>query len=416
VSGVSEYRRRLLGVGVVVAAVLLTYGYTVTYGLVWDDYVALRPRTLDAVLAAWYGHWDENGVWPAFYRPLSLSAYAGAYALFGHNTLALHVVNLIGLAIAAGMTSVFVQRETGSCGLGTVAAVLLVVHPETASSLAAWISQQFHLLALMAVIGTLLAWQRVRSRGAQAWLWILLPLSAGVLLKEDVVMLAPALIALQMIRARVVGDVPRISGRQVALIGGWVAVFLLARTAALRAIGGYGTPPFGAALVNLARGPIHAFAIQWVPSAHVIGGLAGLAALALVAAAAQRWRPAPPAFSALALYGLALGVCVNLPLALISSHTRVHLMILSAVLLWAGALGICFATIVRLDGRRRAIAALCGWILLLSLASRQHAATFAPCAPETLETDRDVLTWDAVSPEIRRGIGEKIARCTASPR
>ena len=401
--------------------ILALYGRTLAYGLVWDDFAALRPRSLSALLAAWTGPWDPGGVWPEFYRPASMALYASMYQLFGHHAMALHAANLAELFLASWMLRAFVRRETQSARLGLLAALLLILHPETPSSLAAWISQQFQLAALVVVLGTLLLWQRVRHDRGASWGWLLLPLTVGILFKEDVVMVAPALLAWQWIRARVVGDVPSPSRGACWIVAGWIAVYLAWRTIAIGGIGGYGWPAPDRLLLNVINGPVFAFAMQWIPSAHLVSVVIG-AGLAVVAVLAWRQRrDARPPLKALALYGVALGLCANVPLVLVSGHTRLYLMILAATLTLTAALGIIAERLVAgrstlprqtTDVMRNVIvAALTIWLAAVGFANWTHTDTFAPCAPETRQRNTEALSWDIVGADVRADIDAQLAAC-----
>ena len=393
--------------------ILVLYGRTLGYGLVWDDYAALRLRPAAALIGAWTGPWDPGGVWPDFYRPMSITMYAALFRVFGHHTIALHTVNLAELFLAAWMLRAFVRRETQSDALGLAAALALVLHPETPSSLAAWISQQFHLVALISVLGAMLTWQRVRDRRPAAWMWVLAPLTFGVLMKEDVLMLAPTLLAWQAIRGKVVADVASPSRGVALLLGGWAAAYVAWRTAALGAIGGYDTPTVGRFLLNTVNGPLFTFGLQWIPSAHGVS-LAGGVGVALLAGFAWRGRrQATPRLKALALYGLALGLFGNLPLLLVSGHTRVHLMTLAAVMTLTAAAGIAAAGLTAGRARvpRAVIAGLLVWTFVIALANWTNTSTFAPCAPQTLQRDADVLSWDILPPDVRQELTTKMAAC-----
>ncbi|OYV99251.1 MAG: hypothetical protein B7X11_05525 [Acidobacteria bacterium 37-65-4] len=117
----------------------------------------------------------------------------------------------------------------------------------------------------------------------------------------------------------------------------------------------------------------------------------------------------------LALYGVALGLFVNLPLLLVSGHTRVHLMTLAAVMTLTAAAGIAAAGTIAEHGRapRAAIAGALAWLAVIALANWANTNTFAPCAPQTLQSDADVLSWDILSDDVRQGLTAKISACQA---
>lgn len=409
----SRRARALVHLGVLVLLTAGLYGRTLAYGLVWDDYAALRTRPLRAVLGAWTGPWDPGGVWPDFYRPLSIAIYDAAFRLCGHNSLALHALTLIALLIAAWMLRAFVRRETASDTLGLVAAALLLLHPETPSSLAAWISQLFHLAALIAGLTAMLVWQRMRLQSGAGWGAVIAVLSLGVLIKEDVLMLAPTLLIWQVIRARIVGDMAAPSRTIVISIAGWAACYALWRTMALGAIGGYGWPSLARLPLNVISGPLFAFGLQWIPSAHGISAAAG-AGVAVLAVLAWRSRHhAAPSLISLALCGLAMGIIANLPLMLISGHTRLYLLIVAAALTFTAALGIVAAAFT---AARRAfpLTATLGvvlWAATLAAANWANTNTFAPCAPETLQRDAEVLSWEILPNDVRARLSAKVAAC-----
>ena len=104
------------------------YGRTLTFGLIWDDFAALRPRPL---AAAWHGPWDPGGVWPDFYRPLSIALYDALFRLLGHQAVALHLVTLLLLFAAAWLFGSIVAEECDDARCGAVAALLFVTHPRS---------------------------------------------------------------------------------------------------------------------------------------------------------------------------------------------------------------------------------------------------------------------------------------------
>jgi len=395
--------------------ILALYGRTLGYGLVWDDFAALRHRSTAELVGAWTGGWDPSGVWPVFYRPMSIVVYDTMFRLFAHHGAWLHLVNLLELWLAACLLRVFVERETASGGLALIAAVLLVLHPETPTSLAAWISQQFHLVALLWVLAAMLAWQRRRTSGASGWRVPLAALTMGVLMKEDVLMVAPALVVWQAIRARTVGDTPSPSRTVFALVGGWIALYVMLRTAALGAIGGYESPSFGRWLLNIVDGPLFAFGMLWIPSAHGISVLSALGVAALLWLMWRARRHATSSLIALGLYGITLGVLANVPLVLVSGHTRLYLMTLGATLAMTAAIGIVMAGYQRTRGElpRWVVGGALAWAIVMAMANWANTNTFAPCAPEVMQRNEEALSWDITSEAARAGILQDMAACTS---
>lgn len=405
--------RPAVAAGSIALLILVLYGRTLSYGLAWDDYAALRPRTAAALLAAWTGPWDPGGVWPDFYRPLSVAMYSSLFRVFGHNGTALHAINLAELFLAAWMLRAFVRRETSSPGLGLIAGVLLILNPETPSSLAAWISQQFHLVPLICALSAMLAWQRIRHRRGPIWGWVLAPLALGVLMKEDTLMVLPALLTWQFVRARVIGDVAAPSRAVVGLATLVAVLYGVWRTVALGAIGGYGPPTAWELVLNAVNGPARAFGMLWLMSAHAISLATGAGVAVLIATAWHHRHHARPSVTALALSGLTLGVFANMPLLLISGHTRLHLMILASSLTLTAALGMCadgFAA-TRRAIPRPAVAGLVAWMIAMAAANWANTNTFAPCGLEAQKRDAEVLTWDLITSADRSEITARLASC-----
>lgn len=414
-AAVTASRSRAAAV-LVAALILILYGRTLFYGLVWDDFAALRPRSMTALLGAWRGPWDPGGVWPDFYRPMSMAVYNVMFRIFGHHAAWLHAVNLGELWLAALMLRLFVCRETASKTVGLVAAILLVLHPETPSSLAAWISQQFQLVALIWVLTAMLWWQRARHRGVMSWALVLAALTPGLLMKEDVLMVAPALLAWQRIRARTIGDVPVPSRAVLALVTLWAVAYGAIRTLALGTLGGYQLPSAGRALVNGLIGPLSTFGLQWIPSAHAISAIAGLGVLALAVLAWRARHQASPATIVLAQYGVTLGVLANLPLFLISGHTRLYLMTLAAALTLSATVGIVVDShrLRRERVPRWLMASAIAWAIVIATANWVNTGTFAPCAPEALQRNAEALTWDITGDASRAEILRGMAACAAA--
>jgi hypothetical protein len=401
--------------------VALTYADTVSRGLWWDDYHALRPRTWAEIAGAFHGTWDPAGLWPVFYRPLTIAYYALGFQLFGLNAWALHVVSLVELTAAAWLLAVFVLGETRSPSLAAVAAMLFGVHPAIAHAEGPWFFLQNHLLCTLVVIAALLAWQRRRERSSIGGWWpIWMLTAAGFLIQEDVVMLAPALVGARWLRARVIGDMrpPRRSlvVFAVALAAGLFAV----RYACLGELGGRDLPTAPAVAMNAVRllaRVLFVFQRQQLP-ANLIASVVSSGCLIAggwltIARIRKRRGGAPSPDAALGATGVALFVTFALPLLLLSSPSRYHLLALAAVLMLTAATSALWRALQPRAGTIVcAVAVLTGLASLLA-AGRTALDPWRPCAPELLGTDADVAGWAPVPLELRQWLARKPAACQA---
>lgn len=57
------------------------------------------------------------------------------------------------------------------------------------------------------------------------------------------------------------------------------------------------------------------------------------------------------------------------------------------------------------------LTALMLWTAAMGLANRTHTNTFAPCAPETLQRNSEVLNWEVVPRDVRANVAAQIAAC-----
>jgi hypothetical protein len=345
--------------------------------------------------------------------------YAVCFDVLGLNGWPLHLLNLVELTLAAVLLGLFVWRESRSWPIAWLAAVFYAVHPGGPYAVGAWITNQLHLLATLVVLAMLLLWQTVRARRAVSWLWLLPPFVLATLVKEDSVMVAPSLLAMQYIRARTVGDVPRPGRALVGFTSLAVAALVLGRMCLLGSFGGYGRPGRIEAVVNFVSGPIHALAMQSLPHTTVAGSAAGIGALVCVAAGLLALRREPHTrAAALLLSGLVLLGFTNLPLVLISGPTRIHLAIVAATMTVAGAVAALWVELRTARTVRLAGLAITAGLLAMLSTTWVIAADFAPCSAVTLSTDEEVQTWDVVPAEIRAWLAAKPARCangTARP-
>ncbi len=385
-------------------ATWLVHGTTLHYGFDYDDYHFLRPYTLAETLATFHGPWDLTGIEVKFYRPLTIVLYAVRFWLFGLNATAHHAVSLTLFAVAASLTGWLAYRLTARAVAAPVAALLVVAHPAMPYSLVAWVTNQMHLAQTLVVLSALVWWHAVRARPLVWWLPLLVFAIAAFMIKEDGLMLLPAIIILHAITRRVAEPELRpvpwaFTGMSCLLVVGLLAW----RSSALGELGGYGRPTYHAAWVNYKRGLIGVFRLvpadrPWQPVASWMATL-----LPIVALVAWRWISRGARVCLLA--GAAIAVLFNLPFIFITKAEQMYLVGIGATITLTGAsLG---ALDLAARGRARRLwtpattALLVGGLAAFVAVTRDITRDFEPFGPIVLAHDDLVRTWGPVPPELR---------------
>ena len=368
---------RLLAVAA--AAVAVFYGRGWRFDLQCDDFVMIRPWSGAELAGVWHGTWDPQHAFAVFFRPVASWFFAGTFELFGVNPSAHLLLSLILLTCVVFALAVFVARESGSAALGALTAVIYAVHPNTAWSTGVWVTNDFHKLAALAVLAALLVWQRVRNRGVAAWWPIVVLATAGFLVKEDNLMLIPALLTAQWARARLMHDVAPPSGVHWAAGAAVSAGLWSWRWFALGQVGGFPLPhSIEMVARNLARGPYYALTGQGFEStgftlpALALGAL-GVVVIALTILRLPRTRQWP------AVFALILMAWYDAPLALISNVTRYYIVTLAAAIVLATVVAALWS-LARTSPRRAAAGAAFA-VLLVAAGARQRDVLdgFAVC-------------------------------------
>jgi hypothetical protein len=398
--------------GTALAMVLLIYGRSLNYDLYWDDIQVLRPWSAGDLAHTWTGIYRPLVPVARFYRPLTSLFYATAFNLFGLNTWPLHALCLANLAGVATLAGVFIYRETNALALGLFGAALCAADPDLATSIGPWISNQDHAFVTMAALAALLWWQSCRTSPLARWWPLILPMIAASWLKEDGLMLPFVIAGVHEVRARIVGDVPPLSGTAWLWALGLFGALFAWREYWLGGIGGYGFPSLSEILRNLQRGPrdvlfrqIDPAAGLWWPVAVKWVGLAG--------GAFACWRARTSAHATLVLTGLTIVIVADVPLSQISSVGRWYLLALGSVLIVAGGLAYIGA-LMRTHLRAHHVLLALGSIAAVSAFgwdARVQAATFAPCSEDTREHERMLVSDASVPREIREWLASSSRDC-----
>lgn len=410
-----------LGAAAAAIAVLATHAVVLTFGLRYDDYMMLRPLGSADIHQVLTGNWGPVGDFQdAYYRPITALYHAGLFDAFGLRAWPMHLVSLIELWLVACLTGLFVWRDAGPLAAAvTVAAYVL--HPVLPDSTSAWILNQMHLLALLVVAGTLLLWQRRRQDPhPRAW-WPIFALTIiGVFIKEDTVMVLPAVLILQWCRARFVRDVPTVHRSLWVAAGATVLALALQRLLMFPHfdVFGSGEPRTWLTIATIALyGPLRSSTAMFQGGTIAIGATAFVLLLHAFGARHARRDPASPT-GWLWIQGAVLLVCFSLPIMFVfdAKSTRLHLVVLAAALMWSAS---ALALRAWLAPMRRAWRVV-GIVTLVAgathLAILQHTTLvtrFAPCGEEDLWFDHDTRAWPVVTADITRWLALKAADCSA---
>jgi hypothetical protein len=398
-----------LSLAIATLGVALAYGKTLAFGFQYDDYHFVRPWTWGEWLQTLHGSWDPTKIESDFYRPLTAAWFALRFEIIGLNGVAAHAISLAAMIACAWLAGVFVRRETGSDRAALFATGLFAIHPAFAYSQAVWLTNQMHLLASLIVLASLLVWQRVRDRPAAAW-WPLVVLQlAGFGVKEDLVMLAPLLVALTILRRLLRADSPfppwpvAIAG--IVLPAGcfWLRYVMLGR------LGGYGPPPHvDQAWTNFITGLLGVF--RQVPARRpwqaTASAFSQIVLVAGMIGSVVRRREA-----LLLMTGIAIALFFDAPFVFVAKAEQYHLVALGAVLALTGAIEVIISLVPQGLARVAVTATVAAASLSFLPPARSMANDFAPCSPITLRTDAIVLDWWVVPPEIQDWLRDKPAAC-----
>lgn len=401
-------------------ATYLTHGHTLSYGFHYDDYHFVRPYQADEVRAAFHGPWDSAGIERPFYRPLTVAFYAARFEWLGIDADAHHVLSLALFAGAAAMLGGLTWRLTVRPAAGMLATLFFVSHPSMPYALVAWITNQMHLLATLIVLAALSWWHVCRTRTLASWLPLLPAAAAAFMVKEDGIMLLPAIVAFHALRRRLLDPalqpVPRWFLAAAVLT---VAALVLLRSSALQdAPGAFGP-----------LDPATAWSNFWI----------GLDRVARLVPADRPWQAAASAFATLlplgallarkrasaeARYcmaaGAAMALLFNLPFVFITKAEQMHLVTTGMVLLLTGS-AVALWEAARPSVARAALAVALVTGLMAFVAVTRHISTdFAPFGPVVLSADTIVSGWASVPAELRNYLEEKrqagaVRRVPANP-
>jgi hypothetical protein len=327
------------------------------------------------------------------------------------------VLSLCLCAAAALVFGVFAWLATARPLAGAVACLAFIVHPSMTTAAVAWVMNQMHLLEAITICGGLIWWFLVRRRSAAWWLPLLGFEVTALLIKEDGILLLPAIVLLHSARRRIIEpDLPRIPrGPLVAVTVSALALFGF-RLFVLESLGGYSHLTVTRVLHEPAALAWHGLRYQ-LESLRGVFGLsdppfrwppaASAFALVLVAAAIACWRHA----SANARYVIVSGIIVTLlfdaPTLLGTKPQQLHMIAAGTALLFTGS-AIAMLDAARTPMLRTSVAALLTMsAIAMALASRTLGARYEPFSSDVLATDEKVLAWDRVPVELRDYVRRK---------
>ena len=399
-------RRALSLLALACAGICALYWPTLNYGFDYDDYHFVHPYSRADVAAAFTGTWDPAGIERAYYRPLTIALFAVRFELLGVDSVSHHALSLGLFAASAFLTGWFVYRLTGRALGGLFSIVFFGVHPAMPYSLAVWITNQMHLLELLFVLLSFCWWHAVRRRSVRWWAPLLLFAAAAFLVKEDGIMLLPAILTLQVVQRRLAEpDLPPVGRPFVALSAATILGLLLIRHGALREMPSHGLPEWSTALDNYWSGLYRTFCIA--PADRPWQRIASWFAASVPATGVLLWRRATPRSRAALVSGAAVALVFNLPFVFITKPEQLHLVALGAVIvLTAGLLSIRDVIMAPMIGGLAGAVVAAG-VAVFAVVTMDVTRDFEPFGPIVLSHDRLVERWAAVPPEVRDYLAKK---------
>lgn len=360
----------------------------------WDDATYVVDNPLAHGLS-----WEHvRGAFTQFYfgnyAPLHLISYAVDYTVWGPNPLGFLIVNVLLHAVNGCIFYLFLLRLTGSRIGSAVAAAVFLAHPVQVESVA-WISERKNLLSMTFTLAALHAFLGYRTRGrrgraAVAYLAALAAAVAALLTKAAAVIVAPALVLLDLCHVEkpdrerwLLDKVPFLVATgllvgatlasQRAAIDEGQAVFQMDRWTTV-----FTMVPVVARYVGMVLWPADLSAI-YTPTVRASPDLAFWSSLALLAGlvviGAALWARRRKVFFWYALFFVGLAPVLNVvPLPTLMNDRYLYFPMLGA----AGLAGLAVDAIARrgVAPRRLAVVVMIAYVATLSLAARARAETW----------------------------------------
>lgn len=159
------------------------------------DYVTNNSHVLSGVTTANL-QWAFTTYHASNWHPLTWISHMVDVQFFGpKDPRGPHAVNLILHIISGWLVYLLLGRTTRDWPLGFVAALLFLIHPVQVENVA-WISQRKSLLAMVFLLGTLLAYSESIVRGSRKWYIFSCGLFVCCLLSKPVGVVVPLLLFL----------------------------------------------------------------------------------------------------------------------------------------------------------------------------------------------------------------------------
>ncbi len=233
----------------------------------------------------------------------------------------------------------------------------------------------------------------------------------GFGIKEDLVMLAPLLLVLTIVRRLMRRDIPWPAWPVIAAGLAFPMGLFALRYAMLGRLGGYGPlPAADRAWTNFSTGLVRVFRQlparrPWEP---FVSAYAQLLVVSGVVLGLLRRREVH-----LLVTGVVLAVAFDAPFVFVSKAEQYHLIALGAVLALAGAIDVLVSLVPTGVIRLAMASALAIATLPFVPLTRNIADDFAPCSAITLRTDDIVVDWWVVPHEIQQWLRRKADACRA---
>lgn len=201
-------KKDILFLALLVVIVLVVYGRSLNFGLIWDskNYLGAEFAQYDGyslTSALKQGYFKESYTATSYYyRPLTLATFFTEKALWGINSWFLRSVNILIYIFSIILLFVFFKRQSQRPYFPEIATALFALYPLNMENIV-WVVGRGDLFVLLwGILALLLSDLWITRRNHAYWILGSLVFVIGLLCKEAFVFLVPTLVLYEMVKRK----------------------------------------------------------------------------------------------------------------------------------------------------------------------------------------------------------------------